>query len=43
MLILLTRGTICITEYDAMHQIWIHIRSSVTLDVFVCYCLMMVL
>jgi hypothetical protein len=26
-------GTVYIVEHDALHRIWIHIRSSVTLDV----------
>jgi hypothetical protein len=29
-------------EYDRLHQIWIHIRSSVTVDIFIYNCLMMV-
>jgi hypothetical protein len=32
-----------IIEYDTLHQIWIHIRNSMTLDVFLYHCVMMVL
>jgi hypothetical protein len=39
---IVTQGTICIIEYDTLHQIWIHIKSSVTLGIFIYYFLIMV-
>jgi hypothetical protein len=38
---MVTRGTIYIIEYDTLHQIWIHIKSTVTRDIYIYYYLMM--
>jgi hypothetical protein len=39
---IVTRGIIYIIEFDRLHQIWIHIKTSMTLDEFTYYCLKMV-